>query len=171
MSLDFWSARSSRYHTRRFAFVRKLKSSTTPLRFAGHRRQTNLDEEEQESFDSVEHYRKLAEEKLMASFRVRWLAEEAARQQQKQKQLQQQQQASEMNMHSLPETPEENKFEKSMEPVFACYYKPVMSKEVFPPSPPETPLGAEQIIDRAISAAVARRCAEENPWAMIPSSS
>lgn len=38
MSLDFWSARSARYHTRRFAFVRKLKPTQTPLRFATHRR-------------------------------------------------------------------------------------------------------------------------------------
>ena len=165
MSLDFWSARSSRYHTRRFAFVRKLKSSTTPLRFAAHRRSTkvNDDEEESDNFDSVEHYRKLAEEKLMADLRIKLLAEQSF-----------QREAAEQTPEIVvSETPaEENKFEKSMEPIFACYYKPQITRQEstteFPPSPPLTPLSAEQIIDRAISAAVARRCAgQEKPWAAM----
>ena len=170
MSLDFWSARSSRYHTRRFAFVRKLKSSTTPLRFAGHRRNnttskvsTNYDEEESDNFDSVEHYRKLAEEKLMADLRIKLLAEQSF-------QREAAEQAPEIVVSETPA--EENKFEKSMEPIFACYYKPQITRQEstteFPPSPPLTPLSAEQIIDRAISAAVARRCAgQEKPWAAM----
>ncbi|KAG5978178.1 hypothetical protein E4U55_006319 [Claviceps digitariae] len=57
MSMDFWSARSERYHSRRSAFVRKAKPSSTPLRFATHRREQGmLDEEEQDEFDSVEWF-------------------------------------------------------------------------------------------------------------------
>jgi enoyl-CoA hydratase/carnithine racemase len=68
MAKDFWSARSSRYHTRRFAFVRKLKATHTPLRFATHRRmdQTYLDEEERASFDNVVHFERMREEQIMA---------------------------------------------------------------------------------------------------------
>jgi enoyl-CoA hydratase/carnithine racemase len=51
MSKDFWSARSMRYHSRRRDFVRKIKPSKTPLRFAQHRRKDGeLDEEETDSF-------------------------------------------------------------------------------------------------------------------------
>ncbi|UNI22215.1 Beta-glucosidase [Purpureocillium takamizusanense] len=57
MSMDFWSARSERYHGRRRAFVRKTKPSSTPLRFASHRRgKSMLDQEELDSFDSVEWF-------------------------------------------------------------------------------------------------------------------
>lgn len=57
MSMDFWSARSERYHSRRTAFVRKAKSAATPLRFASHRRQAGmLDEEERDEFDSIEYF-------------------------------------------------------------------------------------------------------------------
>lgn len=64
MAQDFWSPRSVRYHARRGAFVRKMKASATPLRFAKHRRggasgsgeAPNLDEEEMDSFDSVEYF-------------------------------------------------------------------------------------------------------------------
>ncbi|KAG5913402.1 hypothetical protein E4U42_001214 [Claviceps africana] len=57
MSMDFWSARSERYHARRSDFVRKAKPSSTPLRFATHRREQGmLDEEEQDEFDSVEWF-------------------------------------------------------------------------------------------------------------------
>lgn len=64
MSQDFWSPRSVRYHTRRGAFVRKMKASSTPLRFAKHRRggtgeePPKLDEEETEDFDSVDYFTK-----------------------------------------------------------------------------------------------------------------
>lgn len=57
MSMDFWSARSERYHSRRRDFVRKSKPSSTPLRFASHRRQKGMvDEEEQDEFDSIEWF-------------------------------------------------------------------------------------------------------------------
>ncbi|KAL3956889.1 hypothetical protein ACCO45_009735 [Purpureocillium lilacinum] len=57
MSMDFWSARSQRYHERRRAFVRKAKPPATPLRFATHRRgQSRLDQEEHDCFDSVEWF-------------------------------------------------------------------------------------------------------------------
>lgn len=38
MARDFWSPRSEVYHARRQAFVRKVKPSETPTRFATHRR-------------------------------------------------------------------------------------------------------------------------------------
>ncbi|CAN8097621.1 unnamed protein product [Discula destructiva] len=60
MAQDFWSARSVRYHSRRGAFVRKMKATSTPLRFATHRRGSiadeKLDEEETEDFDSVAYF-------------------------------------------------------------------------------------------------------------------
>jgi enoyl-CoA hydratase/carnithine racemase len=57
MSKDFWSPRSIRYHSRRSAFVRKFKPSKTPLRFAEHRRKDDeLDEEEEDSFDQIETF-------------------------------------------------------------------------------------------------------------------
>lgn len=57
MSMDFWSARSERYHSRRRDFVRKAKPTSTPLRFAGHRRHKGaLDEEERDEFDSMEWF-------------------------------------------------------------------------------------------------------------------
>lgn len=65
MSMDFWSARSERYHSRRRDFVRKAKPSSTPLRFATHRRQKGMtDEEEQDMFDSVEWFVEKAAHKL-----------------------------------------------------------------------------------------------------------
>jgi len=70
MANDFYSARSARYHSRRFAFVRKIKPTQTPLRFASHRRfdDSCLDEEERDSFDDVGHFERLAEERLLAAF-------------------------------------------------------------------------------------------------------
>ncbi|KAG6002735.1 hypothetical protein E4U21_002792, partial [Claviceps maximensis] len=57
MSMDFWSARSERYHSRRADFVRKAKPASTPLRFATHRREQGmLDEEEQDEFDSIDWF-------------------------------------------------------------------------------------------------------------------
>jgi enoyl-CoA hydratase/carnithine racemase/methionyl-tRNA formyltransferase len=57
MAKDFWSARSERYTSRRRDFVRKVKPSKTPLRFATHRRQDGmLDEEETGSFDDIATY-------------------------------------------------------------------------------------------------------------------
>ncbi|KAF5022830.1 hypothetical protein F66182_5124 [Fusarium sp. NRRL 66182] len=57
MAKDFWSARSERYTSRRRDFVRKVKPTHTPLRFATHRRQEGeVDEEEADSFDDVAVY-------------------------------------------------------------------------------------------------------------------
>ncbi|KAM0221441.1 hypothetical protein ACHAPA_004460 [Fusarium lateritium] len=57
MANDFWSARSERYTSRRRDFVRKVKPAKTPLRFATHRRQNGmLDEEETDLFDDVATY-------------------------------------------------------------------------------------------------------------------
>jgi enoyl-CoA hydratase/carnithine racemase len=72
MSLDFWSPRAVRYHTRRFEFVRKIRATQTPLRFATHRRKldgSRSDEEERDTFDSVEYFRRQAVEQLAASLR------------------------------------------------------------------------------------------------------
>jgi hypothetical protein len=61
MSKDFWSPRSIRYHSRRSAFVRKVKASKTPLRFAQHRRKDGeVDEEESDSFDLIETFAALS---------------------------------------------------------------------------------------------------------------
>lgn len=62
MARDFWSPRSVRYHSRRAAFVRKMKPVATPLRFAEHRRggtdtePIHMDEEETDDFDSVTYF-------------------------------------------------------------------------------------------------------------------
>ncbi|KAI6749539.1 hypothetical protein HG530_014953 [Fusarium avenaceum] len=57
MAKDFWSARSERYTSRRRDFVRKVKPSKTPLRFATHRRRDGmLDEEETDLFDDIATY-------------------------------------------------------------------------------------------------------------------
>ncbi|KAG5660177.1 hypothetical protein KAF25_003699 [Fusarium avenaceum] len=59
MAKDFWSARSERYTSRRRDFVRKVKPSKTPLRFATHRRRDGmLDEEETDLFDDIATYEK-----------------------------------------------------------------------------------------------------------------
>lgn len=58
MAKDFYSPRSVRYHSRRRKFVRKMKPTATPLRFASHRRFGNscIDEEESDNFDNVEWF-------------------------------------------------------------------------------------------------------------------
>jgi enoyl-CoA hydratase/carnithine racemase len=72
MSRDFWSARSLRYHQRRRAFVRKVQPTSTPLRFATHRRAYEPDKrytEETDDFDSVAYYEKSSELQLAATLR------------------------------------------------------------------------------------------------------
>ncbi|SCN65398.1 related to sensor protein hoxX [Fusarium fujikuroi] len=65
MAKDFWSARSERYNTRRRGFVRKVKPTQTPLRFATHRRRDgDLDEEESDYFDDVAVFEKLVIERI-----------------------------------------------------------------------------------------------------------
>jgi enoyl-CoA hydratase/carnithine racemase/methionyl-tRNA formyltransferase len=73
MAQDFWSARAARYNVRRFGFVRKVKATHTPLRFAKHRRvdETYLDEEERDSYDDVGHYERVREETRMAELQTR----------------------------------------------------------------------------------------------------
>jgi enoyl-CoA hydratase/carnithine racemase/methionyl-tRNA formyltransferase len=71
MSRDFWSPRSIRYHSRRFDFIRKVKPSRTPQRFALHRRiMAQPDEEEMPEFDDIETYKVRAEKELLAKLRT-----------------------------------------------------------------------------------------------------
>lgn len=235
MSLDFWSERSPRYHTRRFAFVRKLKPSHTPLRFAIHRRgpedssSSSLDEEELEEFENLDYHRRIAEERLFVKFRgrlVREIEEEAEEEKKKNQEKEREKEkekvallqrkaaaavAAGVAIQGIQSPPEISgplllggeaeteegpggyfdKKKKSMEPMWSCYYRHSAAPMLLPPTittagseelltPPVTPLGVggdsggggegttEQLrIDRAINAAVARRCAEERPWAMI----
>ncbi|KJZ74254.1 hypothetical protein HIM_06260 [Hirsutella minnesotensis 3608] len=63
MAMDFWSARAQRYHRRRYDFVRKSKAKSTPLRFASHRREQGmLDEEEEDKFDSITFFDQIAKQ-------------------------------------------------------------------------------------------------------------
>ena len=111
MSKDFYSLRSTRYHTRRFNFVRKVKAKQTPLRFATHRRFDDhcLDEEEYDNFDDVAHYEQLMEMQLIAKF----------------------QQTMEVNASLLSmKKMEQTKFgpstaDKQTENMFSCYYPAV----------------------------------------------
>jgi enoyl-CoA hydratase/carnithine racemase/methionyl-tRNA formyltransferase len=66
MAKDFWSARSERYISRRRDFVRKVKPTKTPLRFATHRRREGqVDDEEADSFDDVAKYEARALHKII----------------------------------------------------------------------------------------------------------
>lgn len=57
MLLDcFHPLRSSRYHERRFKFVRKVKTDRTPLRFASHLQSDEMDEEDMDEFDDAPHW-------------------------------------------------------------------------------------------------------------------
>ena len=81
MAKDFWSPRAQRYESRRFDFVRKVKATQTPLRFAKHRRvdSADLDEEEMDRFDDVEPYREIRDAQLRADVHKQ-LAETALQQ-------------------------------------------------------------------------------------------
>lgn len=153
MSKDFWSPRSMRYHSRRFDFVRKVKPARTPLRFAKHRRPSNFsdqDEEERDTFDDVDYFRKSAEETLLAELRRRIYGD-----------------ISPMRRLSVVGPPEKEtngptvnaKASVKADTLFACYYKPVEEPltpfetpfvpleqaETFvegPLTPPETPLNS-----------------------------
>lgn len=83
MSQDFWSPRSVRYHSRRGAFVRKMKAKSTPLRFAKHRRGNSvgdeapkLDEEETDDFDSVAYFAGKAAREYEARVVKEWAAKQ-----------------------------------------------------------------------------------------------
>ncbi|KAM4060953.1 enoyl-CoA hydratase/isomerase domain-containing protein [Hirsutella rhossiliensis] len=71
MAMDFWSARSLRYHQRRHDFVCKTRSCSTPLRFASHRRSPGmLDEEEDDRFDSVQFFEQKARQGVIRDLSV-----------------------------------------------------------------------------------------------------
>lgn len=118
MSKDFYSARSQRYHSRRFNFVRKVKATQTPLRFATHRRldASQHDEEETENYDDVKHYERLAEKQLLDDLKRRL---ETA--------------ANNVRSAANPKLGI-NLPEKSVEHMFGCYYTP-MEYPLTPPSP------------------------------------
>lgn len=137
MSLDFWSARSARYHTRRFAFVRKIKAARTPLRFATHRRNVDVslrDEEETDDFDSVQHHRKLAEAELIVDLRLKLAAEVS--QMLVERDVRPAQQS--MVVHSMPEA-QVTEVETKMEPIFSCYYRAQAEELLTPPASPSSP--------------------------------
>lgn len=73
MAMDFWSPRSQRYHSRRHDFVRKVKPSSTPLRFAAHRRTRPgmTDEEESEDSDSVQAFDQTARRGVVMDFMLK----------------------------------------------------------------------------------------------------
>ena len=136
MSKDFWSARSVRYHDRRFDFVRKVKPTQTPLRFAKHRRlsdSTLVDIEEADQFDDVDYYLKTAEEQLMSRLRDEMRDE----------------------MNSTPRNisavslPDHAITAARKETLFSCYYKPVEDLLTPPETPLETPLDAEMVVKKS----------------------
>ncbi|EME42433.1 hypothetical protein DOTSEDRAFT_73306 [Dothistroma septosporum NZE10] len=134
MSLDFWSARSARYHSRRFDFVRKVKSSTTPLRFAIHRRlfdDARRDEEETEDFDSVEYFQKIAQEQLLASLREKLAAGVG----------------DAIALRDKKSRRDSIHLGKEADIVFSCYYKSSLEDI---PTPPESPVSPLEIVDRAV---------------------
>lgn len=140
MCLDFWSARAIRYNSRRFDFVRKIRCAHTPLRFALHRRAldpSRLDEEETDDFESVAHYSKLAEDKLVASLQKK-LADEVSHliTQRDNEPLKQE------VMHEIAGPPVVET-EGKLEPVFSCYYKPHTDDL---PTPPDSPLRDREVV-------------------------
>ena len=137
MSKDFWSARSVRYHGRRFDFVRKVKPQQTPLRFAKHRRDASrVDVEDTDKFDDVEYYRKSAEEQLLARLRDQIRDE----------------MTTPRRMSVVTMTPvdafgpalDRLAEKKAAETLFSCYYKPAADDF---PTPPETPLETPNYTD------------------------
>ncbi|KAK3075613.1 hypothetical protein LTR53_000951 [Teratosphaeriaceae sp. CCFEE 6253] len=142
--LDCFSARSSRYHSRRHDFVRKTKSHRTPLRFATHRRQlcgVQYDEEELDSFDDVAHYDALAHRRVADALRsevrrelstlvVQWFENESTA-------------TAGHITATLPAEPPHTslpRIVRKTETVFSCYYKPIDA----PLTPPESPMCERQ---------------------------
>ncbi|KAH9836890.1 Hydrogenase maturation factor HoxX [Teratosphaeria destructans] len=150
MCKDFWSARNTRYNTRRFDFVRKVKATQTPLRFAIHRRNLNgamFDEEELDSFDDVAYYENIAAKKASVNLRdlvrhelgnlvAKWAKNE----------VRPQPKYANGPVRSLIEQDDMHLAgpgrQRKMSTVFSCYYKPVepssLGKE--PMTPPMSPL-------------------------------
>jgi enoyl-CoA hydratase/carnithine racemase len=140
MSKDFWSARSVRYHGRRFDFVRKVKPVTTPLRFAKHRRlfdESRLDIEETDEFDDVEYFRRSAEEQLLACLRDEMRDE----------------MSTPRNMSAISLTgqlPIAVDFCRARkETLFGCYYNPMDDMLTPPETPLETPMDSQMVISRS----------------------
>ena len=110
MSRDFWSPRSERYHSRREAFVRKMKATSTPLRFAKHRRSEadsgKLDEEETDEYDSVEYFAQKQARELEARM-AKLVAQNATKE------------TGEIGVAVTGDAPAQP---KDQGPVFACYY-------------------------------------------------
>lgn len=175
MSLDFWSPRAVRYHTRRYDFVRKIRSSQTPLRFATHRRNLHGgvrdDEEERDAFDSVEYFRKQAMEHLVSSLRLKMSGEFnelmiKGRQREsivsrcesttsRESVATRDSRDSGIGMEVVAATSGERETplaEKKMEPMFPCYYTPSPEIEnngfILPTPPDETPLSPGETVDR-----------------------
>lgn len=140
MSKDFWSARSVRYHSRRFDFIRKVKCNRTPLRFAEHRRATStaFDEEETPAFDDVSCYQRRAEDELVAKLRAQIWTEVSTLMEDWEEEKQQQ--AGGENRQRPSETPSfsfTQPAEKKLETMFPCYYQPLNVL-----TPPETPVSS-----------------------------
>lgn len=180
MSLDFWSPRAVRYHTRRFDFVRKIRGTQTPLRFATHRRKlhgTRDDEEERETFDSVEYFRKQAIEQMVSALRLRMSGEfndlmvkgrhrasiasrtESTASRESIATRDSRDSGIGMEIVAASETPTAQT-EKKLEPMFSCYYTPPPESEnkgfIVPTqdemrTPPETPLSPGETVDRFFS--------------------
>lgn len=112
MSRDFWSPRAERYHTRREAFVRKMKAKSTPLRFAKHRRADEkdagrMDEEETDEYDSVEWFAQKQARELQARM-ARLVAQDSDATKEA---------GGEIGVAVSGDAPP-----KDQGPVFACYY-------------------------------------------------
>ena len=142
MGKDFWSARSIRYHGRRFEFVRKVKPLETPLRFAKHRREhdgSRVDVEETDEFDDVEHYTKSAEAHLLARLREQILDEMSTPRN-----------ASAVSLTERPCITIDLCADKK-ELLFGCYYTPPNVEDIITPpeTPLETPLGSQMIMNRS----------------------
>jgi enoyl-CoA hydratase/carnithine racemase/methionyl-tRNA formyltransferase len=125
MSKDFYSARAARYNSRRFNFVRKVKPTTTPLRFATHRRTdtTMLDEEERNSFDDVGYFERQAERELIAKLCGQLDLSNGTAMNPK---------LFAAKLHDLIPVDSSH---KSQEHLFTCYYKPPPETLKLPPSP------------------------------------
>ncbi|OLN87515.1 Hydrogenase maturation factor HoxX [Colletotrichum chlorophyti] len=118
MSKDFWSARSSRYHTRRRDFVRKVKSVQTPLRFARHRRGSGqLDEEESDDFDDVAAFERKAMASLLADKLKEYVDNMTTS-----SSVRKENGHGNVSIPIHPRTVNETVAKRDMRPVFSCYY-------------------------------------------------
>lgn len=180
MSLDFWSPRAVRYHNRRFDFVRKIRGTQTPLRFATHRRKLigcRGDEEERDTFDSVEFFKKQAIEQMMSALRLKMNGEyndlmvkgskhrssiasrcESTASRESISTRDSRDSGIGMEVAVTSERGRDTpgaQTEKKMEPMFPCYYTPPpeseMSGFILPTPPLETPLSPGETVDRFFS--------------------